>query len=587
MSFKTYLSGSIFQYGDLGIKVISSMVVDNDDILYIYSTNNNVTSAGGCDDNVYQILDFDSTTTEELPIYINNTQYQNSSITTPVSGTGFHAGMVGNGICLMDDMKDIINTMYITLSTATGEDGQATSCIMNEPQYIESAPNTANYFIVPSVPTTDDPTKYMNCLGNMISLPNSINTTTINGKNNTKMVVYMVPEYGVYTSSPRLPLTPNPSVVSVSSKLLIPSDTISNQYPISIARDTYGNIYVGTTNITDVSDITQRTNAVQSITSYSLSPNPIDASKDTITANIITTFEQPPLLVVKSSTGNWTSITVTSDDIVYALYEVPQDDISSLIQGYILQYTIDGKYIQLIKKLPIVQPYKIFSPPDDQGSPIPIKLPSFTFPISSLVNDSQRRLYFTESYVYDDNSPSNVLIRYTPPSDSNICFPGKTPIVTDMGIVNIEDIDIDYHTIRDKKIVALTKTKSQDNYLVCFEKNSLGEDCPSDKTIMSSEHRVLYKDNLIQAKKLVGHHSGIKKVKYNGQTLYNILLEDYSWVMVNDMVCETLHPENEIAKWYLSDLPELYKNKIITVMNYASSKKDYTSYKKATSCLDF
>ena len=79
----------------------------------------------------------------------------------------------------------------------------------------------------------------------------------------------------------------------------------------------------------------------------------------------------------------------------------------------------------------------------------------------------------------------------------------------------------------------------------------------------------------------------MERVKYNGQTLYNILLEDYSWVMVNDMVCETLQPENEIAKWYLSDLPQLYKDKIITVMNYASSKKDYTSYKRAVSFLDF
>lgn len=580
MSFKTYLSGDIDQYEQLGIKVISSIAVDKNDTLYIYSTNHNITHAG-CDDNVFQILDFD-TIPDELPIYISSHQYELSRITyingkgKQNSETGFHAGMVGNGICVTDDTKDIINTMYITLSTATDEADFARTSIITEYQYAEQNLSYGKYYIIPSVPQDD--TNYMNCLGNMISLPNSIN--------NTKMIVYMVPELGVYTSVPHTS-TIHTNVISESSELLISTDIDNNQYPISIARDTYGNIYVGTTNITHGPDTNPRTKVQQSIKSYSLSPKPIDPTAGTLTATLINTFEEPPLSVVESSIGNWTSIGISKDDIVYALYEVPQDDTNTSIQGYILQYTKDGKYVQLIKKLPPVQPYKIYSSNDGIEQPIQITLPSFTLPISSLVIDSQERLYFTEKYVYDQYFPSNVLVRYTPPSDSNICFPGKTPIVTDMGIINIEDIDIEYHTIRDKKIVALTKTKSQDNYLVCFEKNSLGEDYPSDKTIMSSEHRVLYKDNLIQAKKLVERHSGIKKVKYNGQTLYNILLEDYSWVMVNDMVCETLHPDNELAKWYLSDLPQSYKDKIITVMNYASSKKDYKSYKKAASCLDF
>jgi len=39
----------------------------------------------------------------------------------------------------------------------------------------------------------------------------------------------------------------------------------------------------------------------------------------------------------------------------------------------------------------------------------------------------------------------------TPPV-SNICFPEKTPIVTDQGIISIEKINPELHTIRDQKI---------------------------------------------------------------------------------------------------------------------------------------
>jgi hypothetical protein len=38
------------------------------------------------------------------------------------------------------------------------------------------------------------------------------------------------------------------------------------------------------------------------------------------------------------------------------------------------------------------------------------------------------------------------------------------------------------------------------------------------------------------------------KVKYSGELLYNVLLEQHSTMKVNNILCETLHPENAIAK---------------------------------------
>ena len=133
---------------------------------------------------------------------------------------------------------------------------------------------------------------------------------------------------------------------------------------------------------------------------------------------------------------------------------------------------------------------------------------------------------------------------------SDICFPKNTPIKTDQGIVYIENIDAHKHTINNKAIVTITKTTSNDSYLVGFKKNSLGENYPSKDTVMSKEHKLMYNGKMYEAKKFLNKNTGVFKVKYNGEILYNILLDEYSTINVNNLVCETLHPNNSIAKFF-------------------------------------
>jgi len=38
------------------------------------------------------------------------------------------------------------------------------------------------------------------------------------------------------------------------------------------------------------------------------------------------------------------------------------------------------------------------------------------------------------------------------------------------------------------------------------------------------------------------------KIAYNGEPLYNILLEKYKTLKVNNVICESLHERNLIAK---------------------------------------
>jgi hypothetical protein len=135
-----------------------------------------------------------------------------------------------------------------------------------------------------------------------------------------------------------------------------------------------------------------------------------------------------------------------------------------------------------------------------------------------------------------------------------ICLPAGTPILTDQGLVPIDKIDTTIHTINNKRIIAITKTITPEKHLVCFEKYTLGLNIPSQRTLMTPGHEVLYRGKLVQAKEFVGRIKNVYTVPYNGDVLYNVLQEKHGLMKVNNMVLETLNPINKVAKKILSEL---------------------------------
>ena len=133
---------------------------------------------------------------------------------------------------------------------------------------------------------------------------------------------------------------------------------------------------------------------------------------------------------------------------------------------------------------------------------------------------------------------------------SNICFPEYTMIKVDQGSVPIQHIDPKIHTIKSKRIVAITRSISNENYLVKFDRNSLTGNYPNNITIMSCDHKLRWMNKMVSAEDFLSNFPGVTRVPYGKEFLYNILMDNYETVIVNNLVCETLHPSNPIAQIY-------------------------------------
>ena len=160
-----------------------------------------------------------------------------------------------------------------------------------------------------------------------------------------------------------------------------------------------------------------------------------------------------------------------------------------------------------------------------------------------------------------------------------ICFPKGTPVTTDQGNIFIEKLNPDKHTIRGKEIVAITQSRSLQKHIVCFEKDSFSKNVPSQQTLCSMEHAVFYKGKMMKARDIVDVCENATFVPYNGETLFNVLLKKHDKMMINNLICETLHPENIMAKINMMKDGQK-KSKAIQELTKIIKKNDVPAYNK-------
>ena len=93
------------------------------------------------------------------------------------------------------------------------------------------------------------------------------------------------------------------------------------------------------------------------------------------------------------------------------------------------------------------------------------------------------------------------------------------------------------------------------------------------------EHKVFYKGDMIKARNIVDLCENVTFVPYNGETLYNVLLKKHDKMMINNLICETLHPENIAAK--ISQMKDMQKkNKVIQELSKISKENNVEKYQK-------
>jgi hypothetical protein len=133
---------------------------------------------------------------------------------------------------------------------------------------------------------------------------------------------------------------------------------------------------------------------------------------------------------------------------------------------------------------------------------------------------------------------------------ANACFPRGTPIHTDQGIVAIDKINIETHTIRGNKIKTITQTYLVGNKMVLFKKNSLHNNVPYMDTIMSPHHKVYYNKEMIEAYKFIK----LNKAEYieflEDTVIYNVLLDNHEKMVINNMIVETQDPHSTTGYFY-------------------------------------
>jgi hypothetical protein len=152
-------------------------------------------------------------------------------------------------------------------------------------------------------------------------------------------------------------------------------------------------------------------------------------------------------------------------------------------------------------------------------------------------------------------------------------------IQTDQGKIPIQHLNPTKHTIKHANILAITQSINTDEYCVLFKPHAFQKNVPSHPTIITMNHKILNETTgkMEKAKYFLNKNNDkICQIQYDGSILYNVLMKRHQIIEANNMKCETLHPNNIIARIYTS----LEKERLIPVMNQCILKGDQDGYKR-------
>ena len=147
-----------------------------------------------------------------------------------------------------------------------------------------------------------------------------------------------------------------------------------------------------------------------------------------------------------------------------------------------------------------------------------------------------------------------------------VCFRKHSIVECDQGPVEIQDIDRTYHTIQNRPIVSVTRSRNLEGKILYIPKDTFKKNYPNRDTYVSYLHKIKHGGVYTRAIDLYSlYPDQIEIMNYQGD-LYNILLGGHHSVCINGLTVETLYPNDDVAK--------LYRNIIANRKYSAMNKRD-------------
>ena len=125
------------------------------------------------------------------------------------------------------------------------------------------------------------------------------------------------------------------------------------------------------------------------------------------------------------------------------------------------------------------------------------------------------------------------------------CFLGTTKVKTDQGLVSFNQLT-NHNTIGNQKIKKVTKMYNSDDNLIFIKTHAFGKNIPNKNTYIGRNHGIYIDGKLIRARDLINKKSVQQHARLVNDMIYNVLLEKYGVMHINNMPCETLN-ENDPA----------------------------------------
>lgn len=122
-----------------------------------------------------------------------------------------------------------------------------------------------------------------------------------------------------------------------------------------------------------------------------------------------------------------------------------------------------------------------------------------------------------------------------------ICFGPEEMVETDQGHIPMCDMKEGEYTIRGQKVERVSKNRCLEDKMVLIRQNALGENKPNKDTLVSLNHKIMFKRKYIHAQ-FLKHINGVEIIHSYNRVLYNVQLSTYTHMKVNNLLVETLHP---------------------------------------------